>query len=264
MREIFCALVLLSVSNLFALHKDLPDSEYYDYTAKEKQDYIYNKLIKYEHTTFPQLGGFLDRIIHNNSNKISTSAKIKFISRSRSYSGIYKSDALGYITLGLTTDYIPLLDIKFLIDDALSIDLNFTGIEQEFENNFDLFLQNFSSKIHDQNYQLARLAMRESNGRLAFDVKSPFELILVPSERFELRIRQNSNKDYRLALKAFSPGDLLYNILAKSYKQEEFLHIGDIMLESEFIASQYGDEMLFGREKNLLSKYFYNKIEDLF
>jgi len=76
------------------------------------------------------------------------------------------------------------------------------------------------------------------------DRHTPFVLIFTPSAD-AVKAGARENRDYRINLKDLNPGQVLYHVLAKETMNSSPLELGELVLESSFTASSYGDRVLF-------------------
>jgi hypothetical protein len=193
------------VAKLQAMHE--VSSEYLYYTAKQKQDYIYNRLIIAQ-----ERSNFLPEYINKTDKTPSRVAKINFKIISPKYSGIFSSGTLGFIKISNRTK------IKFLIDECPPVTLE---ISDRFlvNNNFDISQQELYKNLYSDlpEHQINKLAMRISNGRLVLDTNIPKLLIFeTPPARGELT--------------KFKKDVILYHV----YDHQEH-YLADVILESDFL-----------------------------
>lgn len=196
-----------------------------------------------------------------------TVAKISFVPLLNSYDGIFKSGALGLARFSLMADpnkigsFIPHISIRFLIDDSPGLSSSFLKSFSGQGNNNDWFFTSFSNIIepspygsfkmvesminqslsYPNHFPIAHLAKRMSNGRLSFDNKAPYELILRPTELTKGLIKSHSSRDFRRELERLQEHMPIYEVLARSYEGDMAILIGYLNLESRFVASDFGD-----------------------
>ena len=80
---------------------------------------------------------------------------------------------------------------------------------------------------------------------------APWEAVFVPNPA--LAIPADSKNDFRVDVNnAVKPGDVIYTVMARRNENStEYEHVGEIVADSEFIASEYGDGPLFFRHPSL-------------
>ena len=80
---------------------------------------------------------------------------------------------------------------------------------------------------------------------------APWETIFVPNPA--LAIPSNSTNDFRLdIIQRVKPGTVIYTVYGRrTVNSTESEHIGEIVCDSEFISSAYGDTVLFFRHPSL-------------
>lgn len=256
-QKFFFALALFLSSSLFSTGNwSLKD--YYEYSALEKRNFLWEKILKSSYKDgLPVLANkVLSALNQWNSNPdtklvtVGSVAKIQLVPMSRYFSGIFSSGALGLVYLSLSAPYgvvSETLIIKFLIDDSLSLNLKISHVKDpqvniKFSDEFVAQGKPEPGFFWQQSEnQVVELAKRSCNGRLAFDLNAPSQLIFVPSK--ELTGLQNKAGDFRQALAELKSG-ILYEV----YTLDSFnlrWHIANIMLDSEFINSHYADTQLF-------------------
>jgi hypothetical protein len=249
---------MLWVSNLCALEESLPE-DYVNYLAFEKQEIIYNNITKKAYNTLPELGNFFD-VIKNKlkykapeiiySDIACTCAKIIYApTRNNYFSGIYESEGFGIISLLLSADHEAFVNIKFFVDESPTLSLSMHTVKNEYEYAADLFMQEFYSNFMEENKswwrflrnetkksEIEKLAMRSINSRLVFDIIAPQQVILIPSEELKVAINVNYTKDFRVIMSGLRESIVLFAVWARS-SLDERVHIGNIILQSEFMAS---------------------------
>ena len=81
-------------------------------------------------------------------------------------------------------------------------------------------------------------------------IVAPWEVVFVPNPA--LAIPANSTNDFRVDVSSVvKSGDVIYTVVARrSENSTEFEHVGEIVADSEFIASEYGDRRLHFRHSS--------------
>lgn len=204
------------------------------------------------------------KILHSNGSV----GKITFIPKNdHPFTGIYKTGAIGLARLSLAmpasnTTFVPGMAVKFLIDKHSSLNiLAINSLEGQGEN-WNFFAKDFSNKIahptgkilraielifqwtHDPANELSlwRLAAWNRDGQPAGIPIYPERIYFKPASDVQNVIAADSRDDFRSSLLLISLGPL-YEVYGL-YQGNEY-HIGTLMLESELLASQYGDNNLF-------------------
>lgn len=195
-------------------------------------------------------------------------AKIRFVAAQESpYSGIFKG-AVGLARLSIAGD--PRLNgnvfgmaLKFFVTGKPSVNtfLMFTLDGQGNDANF--FAHPFSTHLPEpknpaiksgaQRFATERnppneltvdhLAKWEQDGTQPAKAKAPYALQAIPVQPFEWP--SDSTIDFRERLSHIPKGTLLYKVLATESKDGAPKHIGDLVTDSEVVASKFGDEELF-------------------
>ncbi len=204
------------------------------------------------------------KIIHANGS----SAKISFVPASgHPFTGIYQSGGMGIARLSLATtptdtSFIPGMAIKFLLPDNASLNLHVMNQLSGQGKDWNFFAKPFSNKIdHPSGWVLRaiekifswtrspandlpvkHLAQWDNQGHIVDEPISPKQLHFKPSENVSNSIEATSRDDFRLALENIKEGGL-YDVYGDLDGVE--YHIGTLMLDSQLLASNYGDKDLF-------------------
>lgn len=200
---------------------------------------------------------------------LGTIAKAEFISTgNHPYTGLLQGSkmmmraSLAVPFMGFT----PGIGMKWFVDGKASVNLvamfSFDG-QGESRNFFEKILSHrvpepaswlvrklaFAFKKVSRNpFQLEPhfLAQVDAQGNLVEDMKSPYQLNFVPSSEIQGRFDSKSKTDIRkLFFYNLKVGDAIYDVYAMADKGANPILIGKIVLTSEFIASQFGDEEFF-------------------
>jgi hypothetical protein len=204
------------------------------------------------------------KILHANGSV----GKVAFIPTSEhSFTGIYKTGGIGLARLSLAmpasdNSYIPGMAVKFLINNQPSLNLHVMNALEGQEWNWNYFAKDFSNQVahptgwilsaiekifewtHDpaNRLPLVHLAAWTSEGKPAGIPVYPERIYFKPAAAVKDIIPESSREDFRLSLAKVSFGPL-YEVYGL-YQGNEF-HIGTLMLESQILASLYGDKVLF-------------------
>ncbi|EIE19287.1 hypothetical protein COCSUDRAFT_58584 [Coccomyxa subellipsoidea C-169] len=77
------------------------------------------------------------------------------------------------------------------------------------------------------------------------DVRAPYQIILQPTPEITAAYHVVMQEDMRLSLAQIAAGSLLFEVQVRESATAELESIGSIVMESEFLASGFGDEVLF-------------------
>jgi hypothetical protein len=183
------------------------------------------------------------------------------------FTGIYGSGGVGLIRLSMTADpsggYIQAMALKFLVDGAPSVNLHLMNNLDGQGDNWNFFAGPFSNKLPhatskpvvvlEKIFEMVKnpanelpvehLAKIDSEGTVYKEFRAPEQLFFEPDQSLRHVIDPESRDDFRETLKTVvGEGELgqLYGMLGK-----QRILIGSIYVESELVASQYADEVLF-------------------
>lgn len=183
------------------------------------------------------------------------------------FSGIYENGGMGLIRLSLTADptggYIQAMAMKFLIDGKPSVNLHLMNNLDGQGEDWNYFAGPFSNKLPhpitkpvmmlekifdtvkkpSNELSVAHLAKIDTKGRTYDVFNAPDQILFEPDQSLLQVIDPRNRDDFRETLKAVvSKGELghLYAVMG-----EQKRYIGSIHIESELVASQYADEVLF-------------------
>jgi hypothetical protein len=224
---------------------------------------LFNLSPSFDHES-DQLPKGREKILHPNGSV----AKVSFVpSAGHPFTGIYQSGAIGIARLSLAQaasddSYIPGMAVKFLLPSGPSLNLHLINSLEGQGADWNFFEKTLSNKIaHPDGWLLkaiegifewtrspandlpvAHLAEMDDSATIVKDPISPEQIFFQPSERVHHLIAEDSREDFRLSLLKIQPG-ALYDVYGLF--QGESFHIGTLMLESELLASDYGDKELF-------------------
>jgi hypothetical protein len=183
------------------------------------------------------------------------------------FTGIYGFGGIGVIRLSMTADpstgYIQAMALKFLVDGAPSVNLHLMNNLDGQGDNWNFFAGPFSNKLPHATSKpvvilekifekvknpanelpVEHLAKIDTEGTVYKIYSAPEQLFFEPDESLRYAIDPKSREDFRETLKAVvAEGELgqLYGMVG-----EQRVLLGSIYVESELIASQYADEVLF-------------------
>ncbi|MCE3046412.1 hypothetical protein [Legionella sp. 16cNR16C] len=204
------------------------------------------------------------KILHSNGSV----GKIRFIpTNDHPFTGIYKTGAIGIARLSMAmpasdTSFVPGMAVKFLIDKHASVNIHAINSLEGQGGDWNFFAKDFSNKIehskgkilraielifewtHDPANELGlwRLAAWDRDGQPAGIPVYPERIYFKPATEVQNIIPADSRDDFRVSLSQVSIGPI-YEVYGL-YQGNEY-HVGSLMLESELLASEYGDNNLF-------------------
>lgn len=202
-------------------------------------------------------------------------AKVSFrVTHQTEYTGLFKSGALGIIRLSLAKigpPFTPGLALKLLVDGEKSQNIfAMYSLDGQGEN-FNFFANSFETKIHDPEATVIKVLARRfketlielgsthrdptlqsatdvaqvtSDGSAVTKPVSPFSVIFEPNKRIEMSSQKG---EFRIRLKdgLYSAGLVLYKVSVRGEEKGPKKALGEVVLESGFVANEYGDSKLY-------------------
>jgi hypothetical protein len=204
------------------------------------------------------------KILHPNGSI----AKIAWVpAPNHPFTGIYQTGGIGVARLSLATaptdeSYIPGMAIKLFVSQNPSLHLHVMNRLEGQQSDWNFFAKEFSNRIdHPKGWVLQaiekifewtrdpanelplwHLAAWTSESRSDGVPIFPDRIFFKPAGNVTELIPADSREDFRRALLTVPLGPI-YEVYG-NYEDREY-HIGTIVLESELLASRYGDETLF-------------------
>lgn len=204
------------------------------------------------------------KIIHSNGSV----GKISLLpTPHHPFTGLYQTGAIGVVRLSLAaspTDesYIPGMAIKFIIPLRQSLNVHVMNCLEGQGRNWNFFAKEFTNEIaHPTTFTLKAIekifewTRKPANQLPLWHIASwtneskkvdapitPERIYFRPASAITNLISEHSREDFRVALLKIPFGPL-YEVYG-DYKGVEY-HIGTLMLESNLLASDYGDKHLF-------------------
>lgn len=204
------------------------------------------------------------KIIHANG----VVGKVSFIPvPNHPFSGFYQNGGVGLVRLSLAvpptnSSFIPGMAIKLFISQNPSVNLQVMNLLEGQKENWNFFAKDFSNQIpHPTSWTLTaiekifewtrspandlplwHLAAWTSEGRANQLPVYPERLYFNPSSQVINIIPEDSRRDFRVSLLQIPTGPL-YEVFG-IYRGKEY-HVGTLVLESQLLASNYGDNKLF-------------------
>jgi hypothetical protein len=227
----------------------------------------YNR-VSFDHAT-DELPEGRDKLVHAHG----VVAKVRVVLRDSPYTGVAGGGGAGLLrasdAVGGGT-FAPSVAIKFLVDGRPS--LNYLALPSAYRDPRDLdFMTSVYSnsapppkkidnklivgafqrtadalggkRLYGIYLPLHHLAQRELDGRAVADAKVPDRIELHPTTA--ARAAASSGGDWRDVLAKLPVGLTLFEVRAAPKLDVEATPIGELTLESSFVASRYGDEQLF-------------------
>lgn len=183
------------------------------------------------------------------------------------FTGIYGSGGMGLIRLSLTADpsggYIQAMAMKFLVDGKPSVNLHLMNNLDGQGDNWNFFAGPFSNKLPhptskpvvmlEKIFEMVKtpaneltvehLAKVDTQGNVYKVFNAPDQLFFEADQSLQNVIDPESREDFRETLKAVVGKGVLGQVYGTN--GEERVLLGSIYIDSELIASQYADEVLF-------------------
>lgn len=202
------------------------------------------------------------KIIHT----YGSTALVRFIpTKNHPFTGVFERQTLGLarVSIAAPLTFTPGMAVKFFLDDQPSVNIQVMHSLTLDKDNCHPFENNFSNIIPPPSGILKfaavtfELIAKKRGGRanhLTLDhlaevgtknPKAPYQIILTPSYKAQT-LKFNCDQDYRMTMfEELGFADKLYDIYANDKEDGEFIKVGKLVLESKFLASEYGDEVLF-------------------
>ncbi|GAU95326.1 hypothetical protein RvY_06960-2 [Ramazzottius varieornatus] len=206
-------------------------------------------------------------------------AKVELrITQNSSFTGIFRSGGIGLARLSLArqndANFIPAMALKVLVDGRRSqnfhvmnalqgqgLDRNF--FSKDFYNVVDdtnsfavnAFIKSSSGPIallpgsrQDKPEDLGNLGLVEeaavtSEGAVVENILAPYKVTFVPNG--SIGWDPHTKEDLRVHLDRIPEGTVLYTVCARRTRTSHDELLGELVLQSKFVASPYGDEVLF-------------------
>jgi hypothetical protein len=195
-------------------------------------------------------------------------ARVSFVPASgHPFTGIYSTGDVGLARLSLAvapsdTSFVPGMALKFFVPNHASVNLHVMNALDGQGADWNYFAMPFSNKIeHPSGWVLraiekifewtrkpandlpvSHLASWDNDGHEVLHPVYPERLYFKPSESVAGLIPSDSREDFRLSLESVPYGPL-YEVYGE-FKGLEY-HIGTLMLDSNILASAYGDKTVF-------------------
>jgi hypothetical protein len=187
------------------------------------------------------------------------------------YTGVFETGAVGVarLSLGLgehpLAPWIPGIAVKLFVDGEPSVNIHALPRDGA-QTNKDFMAATHSTKLDPTPLDgLLRFASRgadpshrktdhvaavEADGTLVSQPKSPFKLELRPAPQTYVSPPAWGDEDFRISLARIPEGGALYEVYAypaEGTDDDDAQHIGDLILESPFVATAFQDERLHFR-----------------
>ena len=209
------------------------------------------------------------KLIHTYGSAAQVSLRINDRSK---YTGLLApgTKAYGIARLSLAKEppsYTPGMALKLLVDGRPSENIlvmnsldgqgeNYNFFAKNFSNiipgpsnpllsalafSFKMAIQKLNPRAVPTNLPTANLSKVKVNGQRVRKYNSPAQLIFRP---LVTKFDKNDRTDLRIQLKALKPGTTLYKVYARKSKNSGVILIGELVLESKFVASKFSDRWL--------------------
>jgi hypothetical protein len=210
---------------------------------------------------------------------LGVAAKVRWVPFANSFSGIFGSGAEGIVRLSIASADVskfgPGMALKLFVDGQASANLVATYSLDSQGPNPDFFLHPLTTvlnppqavalrlgslvfkaalnlisdaPVNELTIPLTELASIDSSGAKASDLQAPEMLQFVPSDDVRTQFQAGgSDRDFRVGLQGISSGTVLYRVFAKAFGADAMVEVGQLVTESEFVASRYADRTLYFR-----------------
>ncbi len=222
------------------------------------------------------------KLIHSNGAVV----KVRWVPSPNSFTGIFQSGALGLARLSIaspsTSNYIPGMALKLMINGEASTNLVAMYSLDGQGSDRDFFAHSFSTVValpksrvlkigaalfrkalrrvpnapeNERTIPLTEMASVENDATKAAPIRAPYRLIFAPTSSVRNEFASAGlDSDFRVGVQAIRENSVLYTILAVEAPGAEAVQVGQLITESEFVASQYGDEKLYFRHPQELRR----------
>jgi len=220
------------------------------------------------------------KLIHS----VGSVATVKFVptANNEGYTGVFQGADHGLIRLSLAKqpdysktsaagaydNFAPGFGLKFLRDNSHSANMvaMFSVDGQDswnfFKNDFTNHIpaaQNTAQKVLAKKFMqgtpfityvgLSDFSQIDKHGNNVADFKFPFQLVFEPTLRNNLP--DTFKEDFQLTLSKIPVGTALYKVHALAEPGSPQVHIGDIVITSQFTSSYFGDRYLFFKHQDM-------------
>ena len=197
-------------------------------------------------------------------------AKARFIPATfHLFGGLYRQEVPLIIRLSTASanSFIPGIAVKFLRDSKASLNVvAMKGLESvepncnpfgfEFSNIipkpssglFKTLLSKFQKGVelaHGKGTDATNLKVSHLAKEDNFTGLYPYELIFKPSRATTLKTNFSCDRDWRNVIRELRPQETIYLVKGRLLPETKPVTIGKIILESDFVASKFGDEQLY-------------------
>jgi hypothetical protein len=200
------------------------------------------------------------------------------------YTGLFRSGGVGLVRLSLatplTTPYVPGMGLKIFVDQGSSINFQALYSLDGQGDNHNFFAHKLSTAIpkphfwflkpfeklfryasdtlsnNPQNrpqneltlplYEAARVS---ADGSTVDEVVDPYSVVFIPNP--QLSMDPQTPRDFRKELGDIPENTILYWVAVKRTAAAPEELIGELITQSRFVASEYGDEKLFFQHQRL-------------
>lgn len=202
------------------------------------------------------------KIIHS----FGSSALVKYTpTENHKFTGVFAKETLGLarVSNAAPLRFTPGIAVKFFVNGAPSVNIHAIHSLTLDQKDCHPFEPEFSNIIPPATGFLKAAAVvfekvaKERGGRsnhLTVDHLAqvntdnpiaPYKIVLKPSQKAKSLDFNCDGPDYRKVMEELNSGDLLYEVFANAHENGNFEKVGELTLESSFVASKYGDKVLF-------------------
>jgi len=225
--------------------------------------------------TSDEIPGTRQKLIHTYGSV----AKIDFrVTSNSSFTGIFQSGGIGFARLSLanqdSSSFIPGMALKILLDGQPSVNFHVMNSLEGQGTNKNFFERRFRNIIPDPTSVSLRILAKsfalanwllpggaenrpesetnmpvyehaavDSSGIPVSKVYAPYVAVFTPNP--EIAWSPDTTDDLRVNLARIPRGTVLYTVAVQRGLRTEEEVIGEIVTGSPFVASRYGDEILF-------------------
>ncbi len=211
-----------------------------------------------------------------------SAAKVEFVPATHHpFTGLFRSGAVGVARLSLgvpfasTGSFVPGMAIKFLVDGQPSKNMHVMQRLEGQGDNRNFFKFAFTNKLPEPIEKSTRygakffgrfvknpiflrvdhVAELAADGARAERVVAPYQIFFQPAEG--VTIDENA-ADFRVELTKLAEGTKLYEVFGTySEHVQTPIYIGSLYLRSPFVASAYGDKVLYFQHEGALRRSFW-------
>jgi len=154
--------------------------------------------------------------------------------------------------------YLPGMALKFMVDGQPSENVHLLNSIEGQGDDRNLFARPLSNHLPEPESMSFRFILKNLKALLGLDPlhvnvdhlshsKKPVRVVFYPAPG--VATDSNSPNDFREDLAKLPAGVTLYEVYASESMEGELVHVGKMVLKTQFVASEYGDQQLFFRHR---------------